>query len=160
MIQQKTSIYFTKADYPKVLKYAEKRGINSASELVLRAIDNVSELSERYEHFTSNEKTYLSEIENLKTALENAKKEHETIANAVIEYQELIAEFHTATEKAFMLLFGESEPIKITFKDMLRLMLDYCERDPSEEFPFEPVAREIYERIKKQQYEIAPEITE
>jgi hypothetical protein len=43
--------------------------------------------------------------------------------------------------------------IPISDGDMLRLLVDYCHRDPSQEFPFLPIAKEIFEKFKASQNE-------
>ena len=48
-------------------------------------------------------------------------------------------------------LVSLNDQIQISHPDMIALLVDYAERDPSNEFPFEPVAKEIFERTYKTQ---------
>lgn len=54
-----------------------------------------------------------------------------------------------ATEKALPIIFnlGDEYPtIPVKDGELLELLIDYCERDPSSEFPFAPIAKAIVER--------------
>lgn len=57
-----------------------------------------------------------------------------------------------ATENTFPVLFPvdleDKERLELTFEEMLLLLIDYAERDPSNEFPFEPLAQKIVNRYK------------
>lgn len=58
--------------------------------------------------------------------------------------------FLMQTSVAFRELFADPDFTTITTNDLVELMLDYCERDPSSEFPFPAVAQKIYEARKNQ----------
>lgn len=108
-------------------------------------------------------------IQNLQEKLTNLQTEKDALLNA---YQKIVEEkeqanedawphfanqnrlidklqgFKKQTSDAMRMLFNDSSLRELNAAELIELMLDYCERDPSEEFPFEPVAKEIVERQK------------
>jgi chromosome segregation ATPase len=71
-------------------------------------------------------------------------------ANVPIEFVERYKKFEDVTSEAMRFLFQDPLTRNLNFAEQLELMLDYCERDPSNEFPFQPVAEKIYQKIKSE----------
>lgn len=107
-----------------------------------------------------------AEIQNLKAKLVAAEKDSESThnmlaneikdlqleikrisANPSVEFPDAYITLKSATEKQLPVLFQRTEEvIPLSNENFIELLVDYCERDPSKEFPFEPVARKIVER--------------
>lgn len=61
----------------------------------------------------------------------------------------MIEPLKTELSAAFKSLFNDADCPEVTTEQTIEMMLDYCQRDPSQEFPFKPVARKIYNELKK-----------
>lgn len=68
--------------------------------------------------------------------------------SVMMELVTLLEPFRKETEEAFKTLFTDERFVGLSYIDLIELLLDYAKRDPSSEFPFEPVARPIYNNIK------------
>lgn len=87
---------------------------------------------------------YQNMVEQKKQAEEDAWP-HFASQNGVIDK---LREFKKQTSEAMRMLFLDNSLRELNEAELIELMLDYCQRDPSEQFPFEPVAKEIVERQK------------
>jgi hypothetical protein len=73
------------------------------------------------------------------------KKENESAsAIQIAKYAEFV-QLKTDLEKALPKMFKLEgvEVVPVSDEDLLRLLVDYAKRDPSKEFPFLPIAKEI-----------------
>lgn len=83
------------------------------------------------------------ELETKNIWIENASKE----TNHKYEVSKDLEDFKNETSQAMKMLFNNNDLRPLNNSEMIELMLDYCKRDPSSEFPFEPVATKIYNNI-------------
>ncbi len=80
--------------------------------------------------------------------LQNAQPQTPAPANSANCTPEGFKEFYEETVAAFKLLFADDTYPGHHIPDQIALMMDYCKRDPSNEFPFQPVAETIYNKHK------------
>ena len=151
-IAQKGSYYFPNNKYNDIVVFIEEFEKERGAKF-----NNIIDLLEFLILSNIRQKKEIDNLENKRLIVVDAlKKESQSNFNTskkLDDYVNLffskeVQEFSGDVENAFKVLFDDKDFSGLTRRDLFNMMLDYCKRDPSNEFPFEPVATEIYKRIK------------
>lgn len=130
-----------------------KSYVNKPANTEVNAGANVTERKQETDSINT-ENGAVNEIAALKQRINDLESELHIAAQGqqvLLEMTTLLSPLKIETEQAFVKEFFEDPEFKgMSFPDFCELLLDYARRDPSKEFPFEPVARVIYERNKTQ----------
>ncbi|MCW5907323.1 MAG: hypothetical protein KIS94_05655 [Chitinophagales bacterium] len=137
----------------------ESEGI--ALDYIMHTFRHTSSLTQS---LTSEVSELKAQIQNLANKLKTSEQNLQLANNEIARLQDLLDEsankpefvfpdtysqLKEATEKTLPMLFQRPEStIPVTDLEFLALLVEYCERDPSKEFPFKPAAEKIIERYK------------
>lgn len=142
ILKQKTGIYFSDSKYKAVLAFVEKAGIKpkNYTELIEYLIDDFENSFEKIEELRMNallfKEALMEDVETLK------------------QIDKILFPFLLKTNHAFKSIFQDDNFKGMDEIQLLRLLVDFCERDPTNEFPLQEAAEKIYQEVKNTQSEI------
>lgn len=141
-LQQKTGIYFSAEKYKNVIDFCNAEGIQpkNYTELIEYLMSQLSTLREYEDHAKMNFLLFKDSVEETVQLAKSIEKE--------------VFPFLLKTNDAFRSIFQDESFEGLEIIQLIELMRDFCERDPTNEFPLQEAAEKVYNQVKETKNEI------